>query len=308
LAVGKEEITPSHCEACQAIMDKKTAYLFTIKETCPNLDVNSARLHTTEGQFNDILFINDDLIFRFPRYEESIQNFLREIKLLQILQGYVSLPVPNPIYISAGTSVVGKVFMGYKMLPGKPLFRNVLSGITDKSILETFAQQLANFLHGLHTFSPTELGLDLPHQEQLTEYRPFFSDIKEHLFAFMRPDARDSINEHFENYFDNPSLHEYTPSIIHGDFGGSNILFEENKITGIIDFGFAGLSDPARDIASVSTFGDPFFARICRHYPNIESLLERANFYRGTYALYEALHGFRNNDKEAFESGMEQYL
>jgi len=124
----------------------------------------------------------------------------------------------------------------------------------------------------------------------------------------MRLDAHDLINEHFEKYFDNPNLHEYTPSIIHGDFGGSNILFEENKITGVIDFGFAGLSDPARDIASVSTFGDSFFERICRYYPNIKSLLDRAKFYRGTYALYEALHGFRNNDKEAFESGMEQYV
>ncbi len=289
-------------------MDKKIAYLLTIKESHPTLEVNSARLHTSEGQFNDIIFVNDDLIFRFPRYEESIQNFLREIKLLQILQGYVSLPVPNPIYISAGTSVVGKVFMGYKMLPGKPLFRNVLSGITDDSILETFAQQLADFLHRLHAISITELVLDLPHQDQLTEYETFFSEVKEHLFIFMRSDARDSINKHFEHYFNNERLHKYNPSIIHGDFGGSNILFDENKITGIIDFGFAGLSDPARDIASVSTFGESFFERICRYYPNIESLLERAKFYLGTYALYEALHGFNNNDKEAFKNGMEQYI
>jgi hypothetical protein len=40
---------------------------------------------------------------------------------------------------------------------------------------------------------------------------------------------------------------------------------------------------------------------------DIELLLERANFYRGSFALYEALHGFRNNDQEAFTSGMEEY-
>jgi len=289
-------------------MDKTTVYLLTIKEIYPDLDVVSARLHTTEGQFNDILFVNDDLIFRFPRYEETVQSFLLEIELLQKLQGHLSLPIPNPIYASISTKLVGKVFMGYKMLVGKPLFRNVLSGITDNSIPETFAQQLADFLHGLHAISIMELGLDLPHQDQLTEYKTFFSDIKEHLFTFMRPDARDSINEHFENYFDNPILHEYTPSIIHGDFGGSNILFEDNKITGIIDFDFAGLSDPARDIASVSTLGDSFFERICIYYPNIESLLERAKFYRGTYALYEALHGFNNNDNDALKNGMERYV
>jgi aminoglycoside 2''-phosphotransferase len=36
-------------------------------------------------------------------------------------------------------------------------------------------------------------------------------------------------------------------------------------------------------------------------------MLARARFYRGTFALEEALHGFKNNDREAFESGMEQY-
>ena len=289
-------------------MDKRTVYLLnTIKEIYPDLEINSARLHTSEGQFNDILFVNDDLIFRFPRYEGNIQNFLREIELLQKLQGHVSLPIPNPIFVNAGTKVVGKVLMGYKRLAGKPLFRAVLKSMTDESTLESFAQQLADFLHGLHTLYLTELRLDLPYQDQPAEYRTFFSDVKEHLYTFMRPDARDSINEHFKNYFDNPSLHEYTPSIIHGDFGGSNILFDENKITGIIDFGFAGLSDPARDIASVSTFGDSFFEKICKYYPKVESMLERAKFYRGTYALYEALHGFRNNDKDAFESGIKQY-
>ena len=289
-------------------MDKKSDYLLTIKETYPELDVNSARLHTSEGQFNDILFVNDDLIFRFPRYKESIQNFLLEIELLQKLQGKLSLPIPNPIYVSTGTNIAGKVFMGYKMLTGKPLFRDVLNKITDQGALDTFAHQLADFLHRLHSLSPIPLGLELPHRDQLAEYKTFYSDVKEHLFTFMRSDAQRSITEHFERYFNNANLHNYNPSIIHGDFGGSNILFHENKITGIIDFGFAGISDPARDIASVSTLGDSFFERICVYYPNIESLLERARFYRGTYALYEALHGFRNNDKEAFENGMEQYV
>ena len=289
-------------------MDRNPAYLRAIKEACPNLDVSSARLHATEGQFNDILFINDDLIFRFPRYEESIHNFLREIELLQNLQGHLSLPIPDPIYFSPGTRSVGTVFMGYTMLAGKPMFREVLNAITERSTLDTFARQLANFLHGLHTLSPAALGLDMPVKDQFAEYKIFFSNIQECLFTFMRPDARNSIADHFERYFNDTSLHGFEPAIIHGDFGGSNILFDENRITGIIDFGFSALSDPARDIASVSTFGDSFFGRICGYYPDIESLLGRAKFYRGTYALYEALHGFRNNDRKAFESGMEQYV
>jgi aminoglycoside 2''-phosphotransferase len=290
------------------ILDKEVIYSNIIKGAYPKLGIHSARLHTGDGQFNDILFINDDLIFRFPRYEESISNFLQEIQILRRLQGSLNLPIPNPIYISSGTSPVGNIFMGYQLLPGRPLFREVLNEIEAESMLESLAQQLASFLYGLHTLSHAKLGLNLPVHNPLAETQIFFSNVEKHLFPYMRAEARNSVTEHFENYFGDPKLHEFEPSIIHGDFGGSNILYDSSRITGIIDFSFTGPGDPAQDIAAVSTYGEDFFTRICRYYPNIESLLARVEFYRGTFALQEALHGFRSNDKEAFASGMEDYV
>jgi aminoglycoside 2''-phosphotransferase len=290
------------------ILDQEVTYSKIITGAYPRLEIHSARLHTSDGQFNDVLFVNDDLIFRFPRYEKSLGGFLQEIQLLQKLQGHLSLSIPDPIYVNVETRSVGETFMGYKLLPGKPLFREILIEITDEITLEVMAQQLADFLRGLHTLSPAVLGLDLPLPDKLAEFKTFFSNIKEHLFPLMRSEARHAATEHFENYLSNSSMHEFKPAMIHGDFGGSNILFHQSKITGIIDFSFAGPGDPAQDIAAVSTYGEPFFARICRHYPNIDSLLERTEFYRGTFALQEALHGFLSGDKEAFASGMEEYL
>ena len=290
------------------IMDKEALYMQAIRAAYPGLDIYTARLHTGEGQFNDIIFINDDLIFRFPRYEESIKDFLREIEVLEKLQGHLTLPIPEPIYVNSETRLVGSVFMGYKLLQGEPLFRHVLNTINEESTLAKIAHQLADFLHGLHNLSTTALGLDLPVNDALAESRKFYSDLQEHVFPVMRREARIAVTRHFEDYFNNPSLQEYEPVMIHGDFGGSNILFDRDRISGIIDFSFAGLDDPARDIAAVSTYGETFFARIQRHYPNIDPLLERAKFYRGTFALQEALHGFRNQDREAFERGMEEYV
>jgi aminoglycoside 2''-phosphotransferase len=37
-------------------------------------------------------------------------------------------------------------------------------------------------------------------------------------------------------------------------------------------------------------------------------VLARARFYRGTFALMEALDGLRDNDPEAYRHGMEQYV
>ena len=197
--------------------------------------------------------------------------------------------------------------MGYKILPGRPLFRSVLEKITDEAILDSFARQLGDFLHELHRLSRAQTGLEIPIRDELEKARELFSNLERHLYQFMRPDARDAVRRHFEDYFENANLHRYEPSMIHGDFGGSNILFRDDKITGIIDFSSAEAGDPAIDIASVSTYGDSFFARFCSYYPVTDILLERASFHRGTYALQEALHGFLHGDAQAFTNGMEQY-
>lgn len=36
-------------------------------------------------------------------------------------------------------------------------------------------------------------------------------------------------------------------------------------------------------------------------------MLERAAFYRGTFALQEAYYGLRDGNQEAFEDGIAQY-
>ena len=66
--------------------------------------------------------------------------------------------------------------------------------------------------------------------------------------------------------------------------------------------------DPALDIAAVSTLGDALFGRFPATYPAIESMLPRACFYRGTYALQEALHGYKSGDEAAFKAGMARYI
>ncbi len=272
--------------------DKQTACLEAIRSAYPGLDIRTTRLHNGEGQFSHVLFVNDDLVFRFPRYAEGVPGFLRETELLSKLQGRLPLPIPNPIYTSQGATEPGRVFMGYKMLPGQPLWRTKLDEIMDETTLEGFASQLAGFLRALHGLNPSTLGLSLPQEDVLAAPKALYVEICAHLFGLMRPEARDAVAAHFENYFNTPELHIYTPTLYHGDFGGSNILHNPARmeISGIIDFGFAGLGDPAFDLAAVSTYGEAFFARICRYYPADESMLARAKFYRGTFALQEALH------------------
>jgi len=289
-------------------IDQPGGYLEIIHTVYPGIDIRSAHLLTHDGEFNDILMINDDLVFRFPRHAENIPGFLLEIRLLAKLRNHLPLPIPDPIYTSGTTTAPGKVFMGYRLIPGQPLYSQVLKSITNEVILHELAKQMADFLSMLHHLIPATLGLDLPLQHMPDWLRNFYSEVRTHLFPLMRSDSCLSLTRHFENYFNTPALQRYLPVIIHGDFGGSNILFQQNHISGILDFSSAGYGDPALDIASVSTYGESFFSYFCQFYKLTDSLLKRANFYRGIFALEEAWYGWKNDDKEALGRGMEQYV
>jgi aminoglycoside 2''-phosphotransferase len=197
--------------------------------------------------------------------------------------------------------------MGYRMIPGEPLLRTVMHTIQDDTALDRMAVQLATFMQELHSLSPEKIGLSLPLSDTRDEWQNMYQQFRDKLFPFMRVDARKEVAHNFETFLHNPKHFNYTPVLRHGDFGGSNILYDHQRllITGVIDFSFAGLGDPALDVAAISTSGDDFFQRIRKAYPEIESMLERAAFYKSTYALQEALYGLRDDDKESFESGID---
>jgi len=289
-------------------IDQQRTYEETILAIYPGIDICSARQHAHDGEFNDILIVNNDLVFRFPRHTENIPGFLREIQLLLKLQAHLPLPIPDPIYTNVSTTVPWKVFIGYHLIPGQPLYPELMNCITNEATIQGLARQLADSLCILHRLTPGMLGLGLTSQEMLDWVSIFYSEVREHLFPFMRDEACLALTGHLDNYFNTPDLQRYMPTIIHGDFGGSNILIDNNQISGIVDFSSGGYGDPALDIAAVSSFGEPFFSPFCQFYTPTEAQLNRARFYRGIFALEEALYGWKNEDMEAFKSGMEQYV
>lgn len=128
----------------------------------------------------------------------------------------------------------------------------------------------------------------------------------------MRADARSLVTEQFEKFLSDESNCQYTPALVHGDFGRTNILYNARtkNISGIIDFGSVRWGDPAVDFAAILSpvcYGESFLGRFSVHYPGIEAVLSRARFYVGTFALQDALFGLEDDDHETFESGIAKY-
>ncbi|WP_409303915.1 aminoglycoside phosphotransferase family protein [Peribacillus sp. SCS-155] len=286
-------------------------YLERINQVYPELYIEDYD-RIDIGQNNDVFIINKSFIFRFPKYEKGIENLKKEMEILESINNSLSVPIPNPIYQSFEYMEVGIAFAGYKLIQGTPLWRENFVNIENPKMIKGLATQLTTFLLELHSISDERLkkflkqGENAPHK-QMSE---LFLKIQNKLFPFVREEAKKEISRSFGNFLNNETTSILKTTLIHGDFGASNILWEPVgcKISGIIDFGASGVGDPAYDFAGLlSSYGENFYNMCINLYPNGNEISERVKFYKSTFALQEALHGIENNDIKAFENGIKDY-
>jgi aminoglycoside 2''-phosphotransferase len=306
-----------HAKILYRIMSTKLLYISQIRVVARDIKIDS--VEEANGQFNDLMIVNGEWVFRFPRYRDGVARLQVEARLLQALRGLLPLPFPVPVYQNFHPPVPGLATMGYKMLPGVPLTRASLEKIQDETVLDRLAGQLADFLRMLHAvplyvIPPEITGPDMKAQDGRAEWEKMYEAVRQKLIPAMRPEMARQVAEHFETYLDTRALQTFDPTLRHGDFGGSNILWDPGQrvITAVIDFSSCAVGDPAMDLASVSTLGDDFYRRIATRYEpdaaRLYSLVERARFYRGTFALMEALDGLKYGDAQAYASGMQEYI
>ncbi|MEN1968658.1 aminoglycoside phosphotransferase family protein [Lentibacillus sp. N15] len=288
-----------------------SAYVKQMNKAYPDLNIQEAKRNDM-GQNNDVLVINRSLVFRFPKYKKGIDRLHEETRILEFLRGSVNLSIPEPAYRSFDKREPGKVFIGYPMIDGVPMYKESLDGLDNDLHLQVLSLQLVNFLIGLHAVSEKKVKEILPnatfHLKQA--YTSMLERIQVKLFPYMRDDAQMEVTALFEDFLAAIDDNQVKPALIHGDFGASNILWDSNqaKITGIIDFGGSGLGDPAYDLAGIlASYGKVFFAKCIARYPEGEVLSKRAVFYQQTFALEEALHGIENDDQQALAAGLKNY-
>jgi aminoglycoside 2''-phosphotransferase len=113
-------------------------------------------------------------------------------------------------------------------------------------------------------------------------------NIEQHVYPLLLPHQRIWAEQVFDSMLHDSGNFEYAPVLIHGDLAPYHIFFDSKslEITGVIDFGVAGLGDPANDIAClIMAYGESFVAAMRPEYPTIDSLLPRARFYAGVLEM-----------------------
>ena len=96
-------------------MKELAQYTQIIKQQYPDLDIFSARFNQ-DGQYNDVVILNDSLVFRFAKVPDAIKTLRHEIIVQKSLPGCLPLQIPEPMYASLETDIPGQTFIGYPMI------------------------------------------------------------------------------------------------------------------------------------------------------------------------------------------------
>ncbi len=274
----------------------------------PALTVKKVR-RITNGQNNEVLVVNNDWIFRFPRTWMGAQALAHESTVLRHLHGRLPVDTPHPEVLNFPPGREAEWFMAYPLIPGRPLTRSRISRLSAIH-LHTLADHLAHFLDALHSQAiPQECRRMLNVIEPSQSCSDLLARIQHHLYPLMLPEARDRVEFHFSQFLHRKNGWRLPQVLIHGDFGASNILTKEGPtVNAIIDWGSVAIGDPAIDYAAASTLHPRMLEFMQASHPKIGPLLDRAAFYRGTFALQEALFGAEHGDAAALKSGLCEYV
>lgn len=275
-------------------MDKLSTYEERIRQLAPEVAVSSISINR-EGLLNDVVIINGELIFRFPKHEYAFKHLKDEARILRLLQNYITLEIPTPLYESDDC-------LAYRMIPGETLRRDLLIRLPQDD-QQAIADQLAQFFKELHNVPINEVaGFEIPMADALMKYEGWvnaYERIREKVFPLLLPHVREWATEHFESHLADRGNFEYELKMVDTDIPPYHIMFDkqENRINGIIDFGCAGLGDPAIDFGVIIyNYGESFIERFYKVYPEVETYLKRARFYAGAHEVRWLLTGIEKDD------------
>ena len=211
-----------------------------------NLDVSDTE---KQGHDNRTYRLGEQLLIRMPTAESYALKVPKEQELLSKLAPYLSLKIPIPIKIGYASQDYPYSFSIYKWLPGKSINLLTLSAENKKQL----ASRLAKFLKELQSI----IDVEGPIPGQHNFWRGDHVSVYNEGTIVQISELADIIDVNKAlDLWERACMTKWnrSPVWIHGDFAIGNMLFSENALSPIIDFGGMAIGDPACDLVIAWTF------------------------------------------------------
>ncbi len=265
------------------------------------------------GTYN-VFEVKNRFIFRFPdkhfRNAKGVSLIQNEMKILYYLQKYVSVAIPEPIFISLDPDCP---LMGYEKIEGIPLsmcFHNA-----SKEEKSRIAKEIGEFLSELHSDKLLQDGIrtqifddTFSCEKYREDWQLYFEKIQKSIFNLMNTIQKKWIMNLFNNFFNNKDNFNFKYTLIHGDFDISNIIVNPKtfNLNGIVDFEESRIYDPAGDFLFYDE-GDVFLKTILANYRRIidANFEERMKFLYCRSCLGYIEFGMENNIPDMIKAGFQ---
>jgi aminoglycoside phosphotransferase (APT) family kinase protein len=199
------------------------------------------------GHDNVTFRLGESMSVRLPAGDDYVPQVAKEHRWLPELARHLPLPIPQPLAMAAPGCGYPWPWSVYQWLDGEPA---ATAHITD---LPQFAADLAGFLATLYEIDITGgplagyetcfFGVPLTHWDSQT--RQAIAILSQELDTQLAIDVWEAA---LAAPWDGPAVW------FHGDVSASNLLVSQGGLSAVIDFGIAGVGDPACDTAITWTF------------------------------------------------------
>jgi aminoglycoside phosphotransferase (APT) family kinase protein len=216
-----------------------------VSQQFPELAVLPIHRMRTTGTVNAIYRLGDDLYARLSRVESWSRDLDREWHWLPILAPSLSLQIPEPVAQGRPTSEFPLPWAIYRWIEGQPYADEL---VEDE---KQAAKDLAAFVAQMRAIPAPD---EAPHggRDPLGDLDSFTRAAIDASQGFIDRSAALAVWERavLAPGFDGRSVW------IHSDLLRPNLLLRNGRIAAVIDFGSAGVGDPAADvIAAWTVFG-----------------------------------------------------
>lgn len=194
------------------------------------------------GTDNALFRLGDELVARLPRRKRTVGTLQKEVRWLPRLAPLLPLAVPVPV--AEGEPAEGYPFPWsvYTWLQGE---NATTERIADRA---QFAADLAQFIIALQRIDPT--GGPPPDEHNFGRGEPLErrdAATRASISALAGEIDVDAVTATWEEALRAPQW-QGAPVWIHGDLDSRNLLIENGRLSGVIDFGCLGVGDPACEV------------------------------------------------------------
>lgn len=264
--------------------EKEQQYVEYIKRNFPQVKISDLKFNLSDGKYNDIVTVNDEVVFKFAKYDWTVAFLANEVNIIQFLSDFVEMPLPNIQYLDRGVA-------RYDFIPGVPLFRNEVLLLRDRD-QDRIAEQIGIFLKQMHSISLKlaklnqidEVAVDLTREGFLSEYET----LQRKVYPYCDSYGKETIKQIFMPVLEDENFLTFEPALIHADLMPRHFIYDRElcSVSSVMGFGSAGIGDPAYDVSVIlDNIGETFVKRIGRFYSGMEDFIDRARFYSSVNSL-----------------------